>query len=108
MTAIPAVVAGVPEPVILTPGPDGDIDPATLVAARLAGVEKIAKAGGAQAVAAAAFGTKSIPKCRKIEGPGSPYFVAAKRLLAGDITSRLPWPGPARLLFLPMIVWMPD
>ena len=90
MTAIPAVVAGVPEPVILTPpGPDGDIDPATLVAARLAGVENIAKAGGAQAVAAAAFGTQSIAKCRKIEGPGSPYFVAAKRLLAGKIGSRL-------------------
>jgi len=98
MTAIPAVVAGVPEPVILTPpGPDGDIDPATLVAARLAGVEKIAKAGGAQAVAAAAFGTESIPKCRKIEGPGSPYFVAAKRLLAGDIGSRLP-AGPSEVI----------
>ena len=58
MTAIPAVVAGVPEPVILTPpDKDGNIDPATLVAARLAGVEMVAKAGGAQAVAAAAFGT---------------------------------------------------
>ncbi len=98
MTAIPAVVAGVPEPVILTPpGPDGDIDPATLVAARLAGVENIAKAGGAQAVAAAAFGTQSVPKCRKIEGPGSPYFVAAKRLLAGKIGSRLP-AGPSEVI----------
>jgi histidinol dehydrogenase len=98
MTAIPAVVAGVPEPVILTPpGPDGDIDPATLVAARLSGVENIAKAGGAQAVAAAAFGTQSIAKCRKIEGPGSPYFVAAKRLLAGKIGSRLP-AGPSEVI----------
>ena len=100
MTAIPAVVAGVPEPVILTPpSADGDIDPATLVAARLAGVEKIAKAGGAQAVAAAAFGTASIPKCRKIEGPGSPYFVAAKRVLAGKIGSRLP-AGPSEVIIL--------
>ena len=100
MTAIPAVVAGVPEPVILTPpGPDGDIDPATLVAARLAGVEMVAKAGGAQAVAAAAFGTASSPKCQKIEGPGSPWFVAAKRLLADKIDSRLP-AGPSEVIVL--------
>jgi len=100
MTAIPAVVAGVPEPVILTPpGPDGDIDPATLVAARIAGVEQIAKAGGAQAVAAAAFGTGSIAKCRKIEGPGSPWFVAAKRVLADRIASRLP-AGPSEVIIL--------
>ena len=80
MTAIPAVVAGVVEPIILTPpGPEGEIDPATLVAARLSGVEKVARAGGPLAVAAAAFGTKSIPKCLKIEGPGSPWFVAAKK-----------------------------
>ena len=100
MTAIPAVVAGVPEPVILTPpGPDGCIDPATLVAARLAGVDMVAKAGGAQAVAAAAFGTASIPKCQKIEGPGSPWFVAAKRLLADKIDSRLP-AGPSEVIVL--------
>ncbi|MBL81394.1 MAG: histidinol dehydrogenase [Rhodospirillaceae bacterium] len=100
MTAIPAVVAGVPEPVILTPpGEDGNIDPATLVAARLAGVEMVAKAGGAQAVAAAAYGTQSIPKCQKIEGPGSPWFVAAKRLLADKIDSRLP-AGPSEVIVL--------
>ena len=98
MTAIPAVVAGVPEPVILTPpGPDGDIDPATLVAARLSGVELVAKAGGAQAVAAAAFGTDEVPKCLKIEGPGSPYFVAAKKLLSDHIASRLP-AGPSETI----------
>ena len=73
MGAIPAVVAGVSDPVVLTPaGPDGEIDPATLVAARLAGVERVFKAGGAAAVAAAAFGTERIPKCLKIEGPGGP------------------------------------
>ncbi len=100
MTAIPAIVAGVPEPIILTPpGEDGNIDPATLVAARLAGVEMVAKVGGAQAVAAAAFGTKSIPKCQKIEGPGSPWFVAAKRLLSDKIDSRLP-AGPSEVIVL--------
>ena len=108
MTAIPAVVAGVPEPVILTPpGPDGDIDPATLVAARLAGVEKIAKAGGAQAVAAAAFGTKIHPEMPQDRRAGQSYFVAPKGFWPG-ISDRACRPGPARLLFLPMIVWMPD
>ena len=98
MTAIPAVVAGVEQPVILTPPmADGRIDPATLVAARLAGVEMVCKAGGAQAVAAAAFGTESIPQCQKIEGPGSPYFVAAKKLLSDEISSRLP-AGPSETI----------
>lgn len=100
MTAIPAVVAGVIEPIILTPpGPDGEIDPATLVAARLAGVKKVARAGGPLAVAAAAFGTQSIPKCLKIEGPGSPWFVAAKKVLADEIGSRLP-AGPSEVIVL--------
>lgn len=100
MTSIPAIVAGVPEPIILTPpGPDGMVDPATLVAAKLAGVERVAKAGGAQAVAAAAYGTNSIPKCLKIEGPGSPWFVAAKKLLSSKISSRLP-AGPSEVMIL--------
>lgn len=100
MTAIPAAVAGVPNPVILTPpGPDGHIDPATLVAARLAGVEQIYKAGGAQAVAAAAFGTASVPRCFKIVGPGSPWLVAAKRLLVGRIDPGLP-AGPSETILL--------
>lgn len=100
MTSIPAMVAGVTVPVILTPpGPDGLIDPATLVAAKLAGVELVAKAGGAQAVAAAAYGTDTIPKCLKIEGPGSPWFVAAKQILASKISSRLP-AGPSEVLIL--------
>ena len=95
MSAIPAVVAGVPEPIVLTPpGPDGKVDPATLVAARLSGVERVFKAGGVLAVAAAAFGTKSVPRCLKFEGPGSPWLVAARRLLADRITSRLP-AGPS-------------
>jgi len=90
MTAIPAVVAGVPEPVIITPpGPDGKIDAATLVAARIAGVEQVFKCGGAQGVAAVAYGTRTVPRCRKIVGPGSPWVVAAKRVLADRLD-----PGP--------------
>lgn len=100
MTAIPASVAGVPQPIILTPpGPDGEVDPATLVAARLAGVEQVFKAGGAQAVAAVAYGTASIPRCFKIVGPGSPWLVAAKRLLVGRIDPGLP-AGPSETIIL--------
>lgn len=100
MTAIPASVAGVPNAIILTPpGPDGHVDPATLVAARIAGVEQVYKAGGAQAVAAAAFGTPTIPRCVKIVGPGSPWLVAAKRLLAGHIDPGLP-AGPSETIIL--------
>ncbi|MGQ7845934.1 histidinol dehydrogenase [Granulosicoccus sp. 3-233] len=100
MTAVPAAVAGVPNPIILTPpGADGRVDPATLVAARLAGVEQVYKAGGAQAVAAAAFGTATIPRCFKIVGPGSPWLVAAKRVLAGRIDPGLP-AGPSETILL--------
>jgi len=95
MTAIPAVVAGVPRVCILTPpGPDGRVDDATLVAARKAGVEEIYKCGGAQAVAAAAYGTETVPKLDKIVGPGSPWVIAAKRLLADEIDPGTP-AGPS-------------
>ncbi len=95
MTAIPAVVAGVPRVCILTPpGPDGSVDDATLVAARHAGVETVYKCGGAQAVAAAAFGTETVPKLDKFVGPGSPWVVAAKRLLADEIDPGTP-AGPS-------------
>ncbi|MCB1718073.1 MAG: histidinol dehydrogenase [Candidatus Competibacteraceae bacterium] len=100
MTTIPAVVAGVPELIVVTPpGPDGNIDAATLVAARLAGVERVYKCGGAQAVAAVAFGTATIPKCRKIVGPGSPWVVAAKRLLVDHIDPGVP-AGPSESIIL--------
>lgn len=100
MTTIPAVVAGVPDAVLLTPpGPDGTIDAATLVAARLAGIERVFKAGGAQAVAAAAYGTETVPRCRKIVGPGSPWVVAAKRLLSDRIDPGIP-AGPSESLIL--------
>ncbi|MFC6486463.1 histidinol dehydrogenase [Nitratireductor sp. GCM10026969] len=95
MTAVPAVVAGVPELAIVTPpAPDGSVDAATLVAARLAGVETVYKCGGAQAVAAVAYGTETVKPALKIVGPGSPWVVAAKRLLAGVIDPGLP-AGPS-------------
>jgi histidinol dehydrogenase len=100
MTTIPASVAKVPRAILLTPpGPDGRIDAATLVAARLGGVERVYRVGGAQAVAAAAFGTASIPKCLKIIGPGSPWVVAAKRLLSDRIDTGLP-AGPSESMIL--------
>lgn len=95
MTAVPAVVAGVPELSIVTPPtPDGSVDAATLVAARIAGVETVYKCGGAQAVAAVAYGTETVKPALKIVGPGSPWVVAAKRLLAGVIDPGLP-AGPS-------------
>lgn len=95
MTSVPAVVAGVPNLAIVTPpAPDGSVDAATLVAARLAGVETVYKVGGAQAVAAVAYGTQTIKPAFKIVGPGSPWVVAAKRLLAGVIDTGVP-AGPS-------------
>jgi histidinol dehydrogenase len=100
MTTVPAVVAGVPRVAIVTPpGPDGNIDAATLVAARLAGVREVYKCGGAQAVAAVAYGTHTVPKLAKIVGPGSPYVVAAKRLLADVIDPGIP-AGPSESIIL--------
>jgi histidinol dehydrogenase len=100
MTTIPAVVAGVPRAIIVTPpGPDGNVDAATLVAARLAGIKEVYKCGGAQAVAAVAFGTQTVPKMAKIVGPGSPYVVAAKRLLSDVIDPGIP-AGPSESIIL--------
>lgn len=84
MTALPAKVAGVEKIVMATPpGSDGKIDPAVLVAAKEAGVDEIYKMGGAQAVAAMAFGTATVPKVDKIFGPGNIYVATAKRLIYG-------------------------
>ncbi|MFG9006958.1 histidinol dehydrogenase [Pseudomonas aeruginosa] len=95
MTAIPAVVAGVPRPIVITPpGPDGKVDDATLVAARLVGIKEVYKCGGAQGVAAVAYGTQSVPKCLKIVGPGSPWVVTAKRQLSHLIDPGTP-AGPS-------------
>lgn len=100
MTSVPGVVAGVPNLAIVTPpGPDGKVDAATLVAARIAGVGTVYKVGGAQAVAAVAFGTETVRKAHKIVGPGSPWVVAAKRKLAGIIDPGLP-AGPSEAIIL--------
>ncbi|MDP1701671.1 MAG: histidinol dehydrogenase [Aestuariivirga sp.] len=98
MTCIPASVAGVEDICIVTPpDPDGKIDAATLVAARAAGVSKVYKAGGAQAIAAVAHGTQTISKYVKVVGPGSPWVVAAKRLLADLIDTGTP-AGPSEAI----------
>ncbi len=95
MTTIPAVVAGVKDICVVTPpGPNAKIDAATRVAARLAGVSRVYKCGGAQGVAAAAFGTETVRKCVKIVGPGSPWVIVAKRLLAHAIDPGIP-AGPS-------------
>ena len=100
MTTIPAMVARVPRVIVLTPPtPDGGIDAATLFACRTVGVSEVYKAGGAQAVAAAAFGTETIPKCAKIVGPSNPWGVAAKRLLSGTIDPGIP-AGPSESIIL--------
>ncbi len=86
MNVIPAQVAGVSEIILLTPcGKDGHVDDRTVVAAKEAGVNAIYKAGGAQAIAAMAYGTKSIPKCMKITGPGNIFVALAKKQVFGSV-----------------------
>lgn len=86
MTAIPAKVAGVKEVILVTPpGKDGKISPAILIAADIAGVNRIFSIGGAQAIAALAFGTKSVPRVDKICGPGNIYVFLAKKLVYGVV-----------------------
>ena len=86
MNVIPARIAGVPRIVAATPpGPDGEINPSILVAARLCGIDEMYRVGGAQAIAALAYGTPSIPRVAKIVGPGNAYVAAAKRLVYGDV-----------------------
>lgn len=86
MNAIPAVLAGVKEVIMVTPVKNGEeISPVLLAAAELAGVHRIYKAGGIQAIAALAYGTTPIPKVDKIVGPGNAYVAAAKSLVYGDV-----------------------
>lgn len=100
MLCIPSIIAGVPEIVVCTPpGADGSVDPASLVAARLCGVENIFKVGGAQAIAAMAYGTESVPKVDKILGPGNQYVSAARRILSGIVDPGPP-AGPSESLVL--------
>lgn len=100
MLATPASIAGVPRIVVCTPpGPDGSVDPASLVAADLCGVHEIYRIGGAQAIAALAYGTQTIQRVHKITGPGSGFVAAAKRLLYGTVDVGLP-AGPSESITL--------
>jgi histidinol dehydrogenase len=85
MNAVPAKVAGVPRLVMVVPTPDGALNPLVLAAARLSGVDEIYRVGGAQAVAALAYGTETIRPVAKIVGPGNAYVAAAKRQVFGTV-----------------------
>ncbi len=100
MTAVPAKVAGVPRIVVCSP-PDakGKVNPLVLVAADICGVDEVYKVGGAQAIAALAYGTKTIKPVRKIVGPGSKYVTAAKVLVSTDVAIDMP-AGPSEVLVL--------
>lgn len=100
MTAIPAQVAGVKEVIMVTPPKKNGVIPApTLVAADIAGIKRVFKVGGAQAIAALAYGTESVPRVDKICGPGNEFVVAAKRMVYGivDIESL---PGPSEIIIV--------
>jgi len=100
MLAVPAVLAGVPRIVVVTPpGKEGRVDPALLFAARTCGLGEVYRIGGAQAVAALAYGTDSIPKVDMITGPGSRWVAAAKRVLYGIVDVGLP-AGPSESVIL--------
>ena len=98
MDSIPAIIAGCREVVITTPpGADGKINPVILAAARIAGVNRIFKVGGAQAVAALAYGTESIPRVDKIVGPGNAFVAEAKRQVFGRVAIDM-IAGPSEIL----------
>ncbi len=100
MLAIPAVIAGVAEIAVVTPPtPDGSVDDATLYTAKLCGVKNVYKCGGAQGIAALAYGTETVPQVCKVLGPGSPYVAAAKRLLADIMDPGMP-AGPSESIVL--------
>ncbi|HEY7610955.1 MAG TPA: histidinol dehydrogenase, partial [Alphaproteobacteria bacterium] len=97
MNAVPAKVAGVARLVMVVPTPDGKLNDLVLAAARIAGVDEIYRVGGAQAVAALAYGTATIPKVDKIVGPGNVYVAAAKKMVFGAVGIDL-IAGPSEIL----------
>jgi len=99
MNAVPAKVAGCPRLVMVVPAPDGKLEPLVLAAAKLAGVDEIYRVGGAQAVAALAYGTQSIQPVAKIVGPGNAYVAAAKRVVFGKVGIDM-IAGPSEVLIL--------
>ena len=99
MNAVPAKVAGVPRIVMVVPAPGGAVPPLVLAAAKLAGVDEIFRVGGAQAIAALAYGTESIAPVAKIIGPGNAYVAAAKRIVFGKVGIDM-IAGPSEVLIL--------
>jgi len=99
MNTIPASVAGVNEIVMVSPAPKGEINPVVLAAAHVAGVNKIITVGGAQAVAALAYGTDTVPKVDKIVGPGNIYVATAKKMLFGQVGLDM-LAGPSEILII--------
>ena len=99
MNAVPAKVAGVREIIMVCPTPGGEINPAVLAAARLSGVDRIFRVGGAQAVAALAYGTATVPKVDKITGPGNIYVATAKQLVFGQVGIDM-IAGPSEILVI--------
>jgi len=99
MNAVPAMVAGVGRVVMVVPSPDGRLNPLVLAAANLAGVSEIYRVGGAQAVAALAYGTATIAPVAKIVGPGNAYVAAAKRLVFGKVGIDM-IAGPSEVLII--------
>ena len=99
MNAIPAQVAGVENLVICAPTPDGKVNPLVLLAARLSGVETVFRIGGAQAIAAMAYGTETIPRVDKITGPGNAFVAAAKRRVFGTVGIDM-IAGPSEILVI--------
>ena len=99
MNAVPAMVAGVGRVVMVVPSPDGRLNPLVLAAANLAGVSEIYRVGGAQAVAALAYGTATVAPVAKIVGPGNAYVAAAKRLVFGKVGIDM-IAGPSEVLII--------
>ena len=99
MNVIPARVAGVGEVIMTVPAPDGELDDTVLAAARIAGVDRVFTVGGAQAVAALAWGTESVPAVDKIVGPGNKYVATAKRLVFGIVGIDMV-AGPSEVLII--------
>jgi len=99
MNAIPAKVAGVPELVMVVPTPGGETNPLVLAAAHIAGVDRVFRVGGAQAVAALAYGTTTLPRVDKIVGPGNIYVATAKKLVFGQVGIDM-IAGPSEILVI--------
>ena len=100
MDAIPAKIAGCKNVVMVTPpAPDGSVNPVILAAASVAGVDKIFRIGGAQAIAALAFGTESVPKADKIVGPGNAFVAEAKRQVYGEVSIDM-IAGPSEIMIV--------